>query len=673
MSSITFTPKSKLKKLSNNAFSSCPLTTFTIPAEVNSFVGSVFGSIKSIESIIVDKENQNFVGDELNRYVLNSQKTTLIYFASAITGCFSVPDGVTLIEHAAFGGTNLDSIELPNSVTQISQYAFYSAKISSIRLPDTIKSIGQCAFYSTPYLKAIKLPSSLQTLETLLFADSGIVSITIPDSVTTIKDSAFAGCHQLQNVVLPKNLQTIGGNVFPSSHYVNFEFGGDSSIYINSQSLLMDKNNTYISLYLGSGQDTITIPSTVKTIKDSAFRWRSNIRSVTCSGESQLERIESYAFQNCINLNSFFNFPNIKYISAYAFANTKFPNSLSFGSEFYKVEEGAFLNCSFIPSVSFSSSVQLVIGVKSFYQCTSITSLAFDCTDTIRISDESFFGISLLKSVNLPNNIVSYGSYCFSMCGLETVTFDDNTIGVSSLSTGMFKDCSNLSNILIPSNINLIGAFSLSNISVTKLHIPDNVEELSIQCFKSCENLVSINISSNSHLRSINFGVFEGCRLFREITPFKNSFFKTDYGALYDSDLTRMIIYPPASPARYFALAYSITSIADSAFMGCTNLETILIPDNTVTSIGRSAFEGCVNLKHINIPLSVVSIGDNSFIGCRSLHCGSILIQNKTSSFRSQLYRAGVQLISLSSCERITCRSTYYTLQYFFFAVFIII
>lgn len=357
MSSITFTPKSKLKKLSNNAFSSCPLTTFTIPAEVNSFVGSVFGSIKSIESIIVDKENQNFVGDELNRYVLNSQKTALIYFASAITGDFSVPDGVTLIEHAAFGGTNLDSIELPNSVTQISEYAFYSAKISSIRLPDTIKSIGQCAFYSTPYLKAIKLPSSLQTLETLLFADSGIVNITIPDSVTTIKDSAFAGCHQLQNVVLPKNLQTIGGNVFPSSHYVNFEFGGDSSIYINSQSLLMDKNNTYISLYLGSGQDTITIPSTVKTIKDSAFRWRSNIRSVTCSGESQLERIESYAFQNCINLNSFFNFPNIKYIGAYAFANTKFPNSLSFGSEFYKVEDGAFLNCSFIPSVSFSSSV----------------------------------------------------------------------------------------------------------------------------------------------------------------------------------------------------------------------------------------------------------------------------------------------------------------------------
>ena len=62
----------------------------------------------------------------------------------------------------------------------------------------------------------------------------------------------------------------------------------------------------------------------------------------------------------------------------------------------------------------------------------------------------------------------------------------------------------------------------------------------------------------------------------------------------------------------------SVTSIGNSAFNGCSNLASIVIP-NSVTSIGNSAFNYCVNLTSIVIPSSVTSIGDYAFFNCSSL------------------------------------------------------
>lgn len=56
----------------------------------------------------------------------------------------------------------------------------------------------------------------------------------------------------------------------------------------------------------------------------------------------------------------------------------------------------------------------------------------------------------------------------------------------------------------------------------------------------------------------------------------------------------------------------TVTSIGDSAFVGCTGLTSIVIPDS-VTSIGDLAFSSCAGLTSIVIPDSVTSIGDSVF------------------------------------------------------------
>ena len=69
---------------------------------------------------------------------------------------------------------------------------------------------------------------------------------------------------------------------------------------------------------------------------------------------------------------------------------------------------------------------------------------------------------------------------------------------------------------------------------------------------------------------------------------------------------------------RKATVKYGITSIGDYAFMGCTGMTEMTLP-NSVTSIGDNAFEGCSGLTELTLPSSVTSIGAWAFYGCSSM------------------------------------------------------
>ena len=73
----------------------------------------------------------------------------------------------------------------------------------------------------------------------------------------------------------------------------------------------------------------------------------------------------------------------------------------------------------------------------------------------------------------------------------------------------------------------------------------------------------------------------------------------------------------------YEGIEYSVTSIGNGAFSGCTGLTSVNIP-NSVTTIGNGAFSGCTGLTSITIPNSVTSIGSSAFYGCSSLTSAAI-------------------------------------------------
>ena len=90
---------------------------------------------------------------------------------------------------------------------------------------------------------------------------------------------------------------------------------------------------------------------------------------------------------------------------------------------------------------------------------------------------------------------------------------------------------------------------------------------------------------------------------------------------------------------------YTVTSIGDEAFYGCSKLTAVEIP-NSVTSIGNYAFYGCSGLTSVEIPSSVTSIGDYAFCGCSGLT--AIEIPNSVTSIG---YEAFYGCSSLTAVE----------------------
>jgi putative cell wall-binding protein len=62
----------------------------------------------------------------------------------------------------------------------------------------------------------------------------------------------------------------------------------------------------------------------------------------------------------------------------------------------------------------------------------------------------------------------------------------------------------------------------------------------------------------------------------------------------------------------------SVTSIVGGAFKDCTKLTDIIIPES-VTTIGNEAFSNCIALANITIPSNVETMGGDAFYGCTAL------------------------------------------------------
>ena len=246
-----------------------------------------------------------------------------------------------------------------------------------------------------------------------------------------------------------------------------------------------------------------------------------------------------------------------------------------------------------------------IICDHAFEDCFFLTGIVIPDGVTF-IGEFAFNACFFLHSVVIPDGVTFIGDYAFMGCSLEEVAIPDS---VTSIGDHAFEDCSSLTGIVIPDGVTFIGdcAFgSCSSFLIKYISIPKSVICLNGNPFVKWDGKLEC------------------------LSP--NFIYEDD--VLFNKDKSKIISFRNQA-IRSYIIPSSVTSIGDSAFMGCS-LEEVAIPDS-VTSIGDHAFEDCFSLTGIVIPDSVTSIGTWTFCGCESL--SSLVLPDGVTSIGDNAFR----------------------------------
>ena len=369
---------------------------------------------------------------------------------------------------------------------------------------------------------------------------------------------------------------------------------------------------------------SVTIPDSVTSIGDDAFRGCKSLQSVTIP-ESVIN-IKGNPFPDCpakvINHSNHFT---IFEGNLYTSEGRKLISYLSKGVNFIipdsvtSIGDCAFYGCESLQYITIPDSVTS-IGNWAFKECLSLQSVTIPNSVT-SIGDYAFDDCSSLQSVTIPDSVTSIGGSAFYGCSsLQSVTIPES---VTIIKGNPFLNCParviNHSNHFIIFEGNLYTSDRRKLISYLskgeKFIIPDSVTSIGDSAFWGCSSLDSVTIPDS--VTSIGDSAFSGCK-FLDFVTIPDSVTSIGDSAFSDCKYLQSITIPD-----------SVTSIGDNAFWGCICLDSVTIPDS-VTSIGDRAFCGCISLQSVTIPDSVTSIGNGAFEDCWSLH--SIIIPDSVTS-----------------------------------------
>ena len=446
--------------IQGDAFSGCSaLKSINLPDSLTSIESYAFYGCNSLSNITVGG-NLKSIGNgafqdcsSLSVFALPDSVTTIgeyAFYNSGLTS-FTLPASVTHLGSCLFHGCSkltsftfadgrkhvpwiLDSkspitnIILGDSIEEIEESAFMGLDyLTSVKFGKGLKTIGTNSFRDCSSLKSIALPNGVTTIKDCAFANSGLIDVEIPDSVTAIGYGAFMGCPNLTSVTFGDGLKSIGDIFSDNPSLTNITLGnGITEIdscgfrYLEKLATVKLGNNLKVigseAFHGCSSLNSIEIPNSVTTIKDSAFA-ETGLRDITIP--DSVTAVGYGVFWGCSKLISATIKSDIKDFGRLFDENSPL-TKVTLGDKVTEIGSCGFRYLEKLATVKLGNNLK-VIGSEAFHGCSSLTSIALPNSITTIVYGA--FWDSGLKNVAIPGSVTSIGSYALNTESLKHIYY----------------------------------------------------------------------------------------------------------------------------------------------------------------------------------------------------------------------------------------------------------
>lgn len=636
-----FTIPSSVKSIGQSAFYGSGLTSITIPNSVTSIGSAAFYKCENLNSVTI--------GTGL-KYIPES------CFRNTALTSVTIPSNVIGIDILAFEGSKLTSATFANTSSWYYNGASISVTNTSTNATN-LKTDRTTYPWERVFAASVNLDftfsnynSSTKTCSVAASGTSISGNIRIPGlvrynsviyKVTDIVAQGFKDCSNVTGLYIPWTIKSIGNYAFSGTSLETIEVALGNSTYksvgtsgTETNSIIEKSTNTLVL-----GCKNTTIDTSVIKIGYGAFRGQL-VENITIPENVKI--IDEWAFYQTKQLD-YVNVLGAVEIKYGAFAESAI-QSISLPSTLVVIEERAFMNGSNKQS---SNSITIPanianIGANAFTE-SNFNRVTYEGTGSWKAGsyNVTMDTDNLLLTHNSEEWVISYYSYN------STLTFTFNTDGTASVkakSTSIsgqivipnkvyyltsaytvtkidvegFKDCANVTSVIIPSTITELGVRSFQSCKMSSLTLIEGLKIINDDALKAT-NIESLYIPST--VTSIITAFVDNPQLSKMEVDGANTTYYSSGNCIIEKSNMKVV-----GGCYNSQIPYGVKIIGAWAFSGKHTLTSITLP-STVTRIEKAAF-GWSALTSITIPANVTFIQGQVFAGCTQL--SSVTFKNKS-------------------------------------------